>query len=139
MRILIVEDDEALLDLLVTVFQLLHHQVVGVGTAVAAEEQLERGEVEVLLTDGNLPRVAGSPPGLYGPELLRIAERLGIPAVLLSGDKDLVDDLHRQGYQAFLKGVLDFEAIEAVLEEAEERTRLTEEWGGISPGTDSRP
>ncbi len=139
MRILIVEDDEALLDLLVTAFQLRQHHVVGVGTAAAAEEQLERGEVEALLTDGNLPGVAGSPPGRYGPELLRIAERWGIPAVLLSADKELVDELHRQGYEAFLKGVLDFDTIAAALEEAEERARLTEEWGGIPPGTDSRP
>jgi DNA-binding response OmpR family regulator len=115
MRILIVEDDARLLDRLMTAFQLRHHQVVGVGTA-AANEQLEGGEVEALLTDGNLPGVAGSPPGLHGPELLRIAGRLRITAVLLSADEDLVDELHRQGDKAFLKRVLDFDAIEAALE-----------------------
>lgn len=115
MRILIVEDDASLLDLLVTMFQLRHHQVVGVGTAAAANEQLARGGVNALLTDGNLPGEAGSPARLYGPELLRIARWWGIPAVLLSADTELVDALHRQGYQAFLKGGLDFDAIEAAL------------------------
>ncbi len=97
-RIMLVEDDAAVRDLMVRRLRAMGYQVVPVETAVAALALLpEETAIDLLLTDLVLPG------GLYGDKLAEQARRLrpDLKVLFMSGyPKDALDHLGRMGVDA---------------------------------------
>lgn len=81
-RLVIVDDEPVILDLLASLFTDGDLEVVACRTGKEAIEQMERGGVDVLLTDKNLPDFAGG-----GLDLVRHARRLtpDAEAIVITG------------------------------------------------------
>jgi len=98
LRILVVEDDKALLSILCDMLAGLGYHAVGVACAEEALVQLESGSFNVLLSDINLP-------GMSGVELAAkaVAMAPGIRVIFSSGFGYLVTDRLEFSFQLLNK------------------------------------
>ncbi len=109
-RVLLVEDDEGVRDLLVGV---LTHYGYGVDAYATAEAALEHvGSFDLLLSDVLLP-------GINGPELAREVRRRspGVPVLLMSGDTGHVVDPRELDARGFLQKPFTSRTLVARVEE----------------------
>lgn len=114
MRILLIEDDATLRECLQASLEHHGHQVIAVGTMAAAADAL-RSEIDAVISDGRFPGFNNRDWDNWGMEIMRSARGFGLPAVLYSGDDDLVTEARRQGFCAFVKPV----PVEALLDALE--------------------
>jgi CheY-like chemotaxis protein len=106
MRILIADDDLGTRETLRELFS-PPHTVIEATTAIFATEFLKRkGEdrPDFAVIDGNMPIWAGCPKEETGPVLMELARDQKIPAVLFSGDWEMVAAARRNGDKALMKG-----------------------------------
>jgi DNA-binding NtrC family response regulator len=123
-KILVVEDEEGLREILKASLGRLGHQVRACGSAERALECLATYEPDVVLTDLRLP-------GMSGEDLLRRLKRLKpvLPVVVLSGfgkAKDIVEVI-RAGAEDYLSKPVDPAELQVVLLKAVEKQRLLKE------------
>src|ERR1700722_18780868 len=123
-KILVVEDEEGLREILKASLGRLGHQVRACGSAERALESLATYEPDVVLTDLRLP-------GMSGEDLLRRLKRLKptLPVVVLSGfgkAKDIVEVI-RAGAEDYLSKPVDPAELQVVLLKAVEKQRLLKE------------
>src|SRR5262249_38468549 len=124
LRLLVVDDEPDMLDFLERVFR-HDYEVVRAQSAEEALSVLERGSVDILLTDQKMPRMTG----------IQLLERIrehhpNLVRVLISGYTE-VPDIQRavercQIHQYVVKPV-DSERLKAAVREACER-RSTDDW-----------
>ena len=84
------------------------------GTYLEAEALLVA--VDVVATDGYYPHHAGDVTGPWGLTLARLARAHGKRAVLVSGDIALIEQAHREGFQALRKPEDILELVAALAE-----------------------
>ena len=84
-HILVVEDDPLVSDVVVDALDGLY-QTSCAATAAAAIERLRAGGIQAMLLDCTLP-------GGIDPELLPLADRSGVPVILMSGHPETLDRL----------------------------------------------
>jgi DNA-binding NtrC family response regulator len=123
-KILVVEDEEGLRELLKASLGRLGHQVKACESAEKALEALAAYEPDVVLTDLRLP-------GMSGEDLLRRLKRLKpmLPVVVLSGfgkAKDIVEVI-RAGAEDYLSKPVEPAELQVVLLKAVEKQHLLKE------------
>ncbi|MGH7443056.1 MAG: response regulator, partial [bacterium] len=123
-KILVVEDEEGLRELLKAALGRLGHSVLACESAEAALKALADYEPEVVLTDLRLP-------GMSGEDLLRRLKflRPALPVVVLSGygkAKDIVEVI-RDGAEDYLSKPVAPGDLEVVLLKAVKKQRLLKE------------
>jgi PAS domain S-box-containing protein len=96
LRILAVEDEPEVLDVIRAMLQAAGHTVVSAASGREALELFEREPVDVVITDLGMPGMTG----LALAEELR--QRRPVPVVLLTGWADELDDTHRQRVDVLL-------------------------------------
>ncbi|HTB21554.1 MAG TPA: sigma-54 dependent transcriptional regulator [bacterium] len=123
-KVLVVEDEEGLRELLKASLGRLGHQVRACGSAEDALACLASYDPDVVLTDLRLP-------GMSGEDLLRRLKRLKplLPVVVLSGfgkAKDIVEVI-RAGAEDYLSKPVEASDLQVVLLKALEKQRLLKE------------
>jgi DNA-binding NtrC family response regulator len=123
-KILLVEDEEGLRELLKASLGRLGHQVRACATAESGLESLANFDPDVVLTDLRLP-------GMSGEDLLLKLKQLrpALPVVVLSGfgkAKDIVEVI-RSGAEDYLSKPVDPAELQVVLLKALEKQRLLKE------------
>lgn len=102
MKIVLAEDSDTMRQLIANMLKTLgSHQVVAVGDGAQAWEQLRRGDVDLLLTDWNMPVMSG----LELVEEVRRDERLGGLPILMSTSRKEKEDV-LQAMRAGVNGYL---------------------------------
>ena len=90
-KILIVDDEPLLLDLMKDVLELAGHAVEGVGTAMDCMAKLRDGKFQLVIMDVGMPHLSGM-------DLLRLIRRdpalKKIPVLMCTG-RDMIDDVDR--------------------------------------------
>jgi DNA-binding NtrC family response regulator len=124
LRVLVVEDEQALSQLLCETLALAGFETVAAGTVAAAREVLARAEVDVILLDMSLPD--GS--GLQVLKLVR-DEDLPTEAIVLTGDPAVSTAIGamKLGAYDYLMKPPNTEEIEALTVKAGEKARLRRE------------
>jgi CheY-like chemotaxis protein len=102
MRILVVDDSAMVRETFRAMLEAVGHEVLEASCGHDAEQRLSES-VDALIVDGVLPWARGGAPGPFGPELLSSARAMGVVAVLVSGDLELVSFGLAAGFPAFLK------------------------------------
>jgi len=104
MRILLVDDDPAILECLKDALELAGHTVYTAGTMRAAVDSLEALPIEAVIADGEFPGFdVSQPPDEWGPYLTAMIRLAGRKAILFSGNDDLVEAERKAGGLALLK------------------------------------
>lgn len=119
MKVVVIDNDAALLRSLQVLLESRGHEVVCLADAAAVEEVLERALPDVVLVDLVLP-------GAWGPDVIRrIRSRCGCASrmILISGHTDLVErlDLEEEGVVAFLPKPIDYATLTSLIEGREKR------------------
>ena len=113
-RILVLEDDRAIIFLLEAALAHLGFQVIGCKTGEEAVSELERGSYDMVIADLRLP---GKMDGL---DLLRwIKARAGSPPVIVItayASSDVMRDLKRLDIQAVVKKPFDIDELVELVE-----------------------
>ncbi len=113
-RILIVDDEELIVELLENYFQSLNYEVASAESAETAIHHLQNGHaVDLIITDINLP-------GKSGIELLQIVRQLKpeVPVVLITGHKtlDFAISAIKNGATDFITKPFDLSNVRKVVE-----------------------
>ena len=110
-RILVVDDDRFVRDVLVRFFSMSGYGTLSAGSGEEALEVMRESEVDLVVTDVNMP-------GMDGLELTRrIRERFGVDVIVMTGcgvDCNRVDALKAGGSDFFLKPMNMKEMLESV-------------------------
>lgn len=119
MKVIVIDNDTALLRSLQVLLESRGHEVVCLADAAAAEEAVERTLPDVVLLDLVLP-------GAWGPDVIRrIRSRSGCSCrvILMSGHTDLVGrlDLEQEGVVVFLPKPIDYVTLTGLIEGREKR------------------
>ncbi|MEF2246255.1 response regulator transcription factor [Paenibacillus sp. IITD108] len=86
-KLLVIEDDEAIRDLLIYAFKNEGYQVFGAGTGKSGLRMLEQTEPDALLLDAMLPDISGF-------DICReVSEKYSIPILMLTARTDTVDKI----------------------------------------------
>jgi DNA-binding NtrC family response regulator len=117
-KILFVEDDERIRELLLETAALEGYQVEGVASAEAALELLSTNSYDILVTDVTLPRMSGL-------ELLQHCQRLspGIIAIVITGHGtiDVAVEAMKRGATDFLTKPFELDTLLSIVRVAAER------------------
>ncbi|HYY94395.1 MAG TPA: sigma-54 dependent transcriptional regulator, partial [Pyrinomonadaceae bacterium] len=131
-KILFVEDDERLRDVLLEAAALEEYDAQGVSTAEAAVERLRGEPFDILVTDVTLP-------GMSGLELLRHCQRLrpGILSIVITayGTVDIAVEAMKRGATDFITKPFELDGLLGTIRVAAERaarTRAMRQSGGDS-------
>ncbi|MBU1701698.1 MAG: response regulator [Candidatus Eisenbacteria bacterium] len=123
-RVLVVDDEVELLDVLKDFFQMTSHELVLSSTGEEAIVQLGEQSFDVVLTDINLP-------GVDGLEVLRVAKEMDpdVPVILITGNASVFNAVEalRKGAFDYITKPFDLFDLEKVIDRALERRRLAEE------------
>ncbi len=114
LKILVVDDEDQIVDLLTTILETSGHEVTGIAEAARAIDLLQKEEFDLLLTDLGMP-------GVSGMELARLAKDSiqGIKVIMLTGwgaeyeNQDLKD----KGIDAVVSKPFRFDELTAVIYE----------------------
>ncbi|MFT3927169.1 MAG: sigma-54 dependent transcriptional regulator [Myxococcales bacterium] len=135
-RVLVLDDDEALCELLASELEECGYQPVCVGTAAAAFDHLDAGQFDVLVMDIRMPGRSGihlctEIAGAW-PEL---------PVILMSafGNADTAIQAMRAGAYDFLIKPFETEELDMVLRRAVERNALQREVKRLQRAANARP
>ncbi len=127
-RVVVVEDDLEMRDLLVSALGRRGYAVAGHATGAAALDALEHTDVDVLVTDLNMP-------GMDGLELCRRATALrpAVPVVLITafGSMETAIGGIRAGAWDFVTKPFEIEAIAIAIDRAARHKALSEEVGRL--------
>jgi DNA-binding response OmpR family regulator len=112
-RILVVEDQELVAETIATALE-DDYTVICAGSAAEASPLLEQRAIDLILLDCLLP-------GGCTAETIALADRTGVPVVLMSGDLARAEAL-REGARPFLGKPFTVDTLLAVVREALART-----------------
>ena len=110
-KVLVVEDDEFLQELLAECIETCDHSVVKAGTGKAALENIENDDFDVILLDWQLPDMEG----VSILEKYRSGDGKA-KVVMLTGMRDKADEVRRLGADEFLAKPFKMHEILNVLE-----------------------
>ncbi len=97
-KVLVVEDDDSLRDVVCTVLEMEGYVVFGAGTGQAALDQVEKNTPEVILLDVSLPQMDGA---AFFAELERLKLEARPKVIVLTADtrgRQIADDIGASGY-----------------------------------------
>src|ERR1041385_5629741 len=121
-KILFVEDDERLRDVLLEAAELEEYDAQGVSTAEAAVERLRGEPFDILVTDVTLP-------GMSGLDLLRHCSRLrpGILSIVITayGTVDIAVEAMKRGAADFITKPFELDGLLGTIRVAAERAART--------------
>lgn len=111
-KILVVEDDADMREMLVAVLEGRPVHAVGAGSCEEAAQALEEGDFDLVLTDIHLP-------GADGFEVLAVATRKRTPVVVMTsfGGPAAAEKAKERGAVAFLEKPFDIEQLLGLLAE----------------------
>ncbi len=104
MKILIADDSPEIRECLSELLKHYGHQVIEVGSAVAAKDAMEHCKPDFCILDGYLPEHGMS--RVYGPfgiDLVKSAAARGIRAIVHTADSDLASVARAEGIPCLLK------------------------------------
>lgn len=111
-RILVVDDDEMVLELITNMLEHMHYSVTAVNSSAKAIDLLKRTDFELMLTDYGMPEMNGieliKRSYKYKPEL---------PVIIMTGysSDDIENDIQNLSQVKFLKKPFDLETLVKVL------------------------
>ena len=130
-KVLIVEDDERLRDILLEAAAMEGYDTQGVSSAEAAVERLRLESFDILLTDVTLP-------GMSGLDLLRHSQRLRpgiIPIVITAyGTIDIAVEAMKRGAADFLTKPFELDGLLGAIRVAAERATRTSDAARVASG-----
>src|SRR5882672_3820563 len=98
-KVLVVEDDDHLREVLLQAATLEGYQALAVSSAEAAIERLERESFDILLTDVNLPQMSGLD---LLPQCVRLQQRIVAIVMTAFGTIDVAVEAMKRGASDFL-------------------------------------
>ena len=123
-RILVVEDEPLVLDMLTEILLQQNHQVVGVGDGPAALQAAENGDFDLVLSDLHLP-------GMNGVELMvrMKSHNPNLPVVVVTGQPvlDKAIEAMKKGAADFITKPFSIEQIQHVVQKNLQEQRLMSE------------
>ena len=123
-RILIVEDEKSMRDLLLLMLRKEGYEVEGAESAVVAKSRLERAPVDLVITDISMP-------GMSGLDLLRWVRRASTSTsvILMTafGSKDTAIEALNEGAAYYVEKPFDIDEMKVVVRKTLDVSRLTSE------------
>ncbi len=123
-RLLVVDDEPILLELVVRRLERMSYQVVAANSGIKALEILQEHEIEVLVTDYRMP-------GMDGCEIITRALQLFplLQGIVVTGYSDIKSAINVMGAGAFnyLQKPIDFVELNVVIEKSLEKRRLLQD------------
>jgi DNA-binding response OmpR family regulator len=111
-RILVIEDEAGLLDILTVNLEAVGYEVIGAADGLAGLQAFDRELPDLVVLDINLPIISG----FRLLELFRASARPATPVLALTAlDFAEAEDLARRGLDAFLSKPFDPEAVLALV------------------------
>ncbi len=122
--LLVVDDEEVLLELFTRKLERLTYRVYQAGSGVEALEILQRGEIDVLITDFKMP-------GMNGAEIISRAIEIDpmLQSIVVTGYSDLTTAIDVMGAGAFnyLPKPIDFKELDIIIQKGLEKRKLLKE------------
>ena len=122
--LLVVDDEEALLELFTRKLERLSYKVYQASSGVEALEILSRGDIDVLVTDFKMP-------GMNGAEIISKAIKIDpmLQSIVVTGYSDLTTAIDVMGAGAFnyLPKPIDFKELDITIQKGLEKRKLLKE------------